>query len=276
MPKRVLICLAHPDDESFGSGPLIAKLTHEGMEVTYICATNGDVGSAAAEFMKGHNSIADMRLAELDCAAKILGFKELILFGYRDSGMMGTAENNDPKSLWQAPLEVVTNRVLDVMRRVRPQVVLTFDPYGGYGHPDHIKIHHATLAAFQTMLTEPEHPQKLYYTALPRFFFRLSLLGMRLTGHDPRKVGTNADMDMVAVYEHLLPVHARIDVKDYDEIGMRAAACHASQMPARDNRAMRMVWRLIFSGAILTRAYPEPKPGERIERDLFENVTVNA
>jgi LmbE family N-acetylglucosaminyl deacetylase len=226
--------------------------------------------------MKGHSSIADMRLAELDCAAKILGFKEVTMFGYRDSGMMGSAENNDPKSLWQAPLEEVTNRILEVMRRVRPQVVLTFDPYGGYGHPDHIKIHRATHAAFQAMLAEPEHPQKLYYTALPRFSFRLSLLGMRLMGKDPRKTGTNADLDMVAVYEHILPVHAKIDVRRYSEIGMQAAACHASQMPGRDNWVMRLVWRLIFSGAILTRAYPEPKPGEPIERDLFQGIALNA
>src|SRR5260370_1447470 len=92
--KRVLIALAHPDDESFGLGSLIGKLVAQGVEVTLICATNGEVGSVDEKYMQGHASVAEVRLAELDCAAKVLGFKEVILFGYRDSGMMGTSENN--------------------------------------------------------------------------------------------------------------------------------------------------------------------------------------
>src|SRR5436190_194377 len=147
MTKRVLVSLAHPDDESFGSGPLVAKLVAEGAEVTLICATNGDVGSADEKFMKGYNSVGEMRLAELDCAAKVLGFKEVVLFGYRDSGMMGSADNNNPQALWQAPLDEVTDKIVEVIRRIKPHVILTFDPYGGYGHPDHIKINQATIAA---------------------------------------------------------------------------------------------------------------------------------
>ena len=274
MGKRILVSLAHPDDESFGSGPLIAKYVAEGAEVMLICATSGDVGTADEKFVKGFSSIAEMRLAELDCAAKVLGFKEVILFGYRDSGMMGSADNQHPDSLWQAPLEQVTAKVLEVMQRVRPQVVLTFDPYGGYGHPDHIKVHQATLAAFKAM--QRDTPQKLYYLTIPRLMVRVGLMMLRLMRRDPRKFGRNQDMDMLAVYEHILPVHTRINVGPYLEIGAKAAACHASQMDAPSNNALVQALSRVFAATTyLTRVYPEPRPNMPMERDLFEGVTIS-
>src|SRR5579859_4448075 len=105
---------------------------------------------------------------ELDCAAKTIGLSEVVTFGYRDSGMMGAADNQHADSLWNAPLEEVTQRVVEVMRHARPQVVITFNTFGGYGHPDHIKINQATVAAFQQLQAEPDHPQKLYYTTGPQ------------------------------------------------------------------------------------------------------------
>jgi len=277
MTKRVLVSLAHPDDESFGSGPLVAKLVAEGAEVTLICATNGDVGSAEEKYMQGYSSVAEMRLAELDCAAKVLGFKEVVLFGYRDSGMMGSADNNDPKSLWQAPLDEVTDRIVEVMRRVRPQVILTFDPYGGYGHPDHIKINRATLAAFQKVQSDPVHPQKVYYGGFPKRLVWLSLMWMRVRGQNPRKLGLNGDMDFQAVYDNILPTHVQINVSNYLAIGKQAADCHASQAsPIRrgGNPVARAVERTLLNTQRLTRAFPEPKRGEPTERDLFQGVAT--
>ena len=278
MTKRVLVSLAHPDDESFGSGPLVAKLVAEGAEVTLICATNGDVGSAEEKYMQGYSSVAEMRLAELDCAAKVLGFKEVVLFGYRDSGMMGSADNNDPKSLWQAPLDEVTDRIVEVMRRVRPQVILTFDPYGGYGHPDHIKINRATLAAFQKVQSDPVHPQKVYYGGFPKRLMWLSLMWMRVRGQNPRKLGLNGDMDFQAVYDNILPTHVQISVSNYLAIGKQAADCHASQAsPIRrgGNPVARAVERTLLNTQRLTRAFPEPKRGEPTERDLFQGVATS-
>src|SRR5262245_49098940 len=201
MPKRLLICYAHPDDESFGLGSLIAKYVAEGVEVSLICATNGDAGTVSPERLDGYKSIAELRLAELDCAAQVLRFKEVIKFGYRDSGMMGSADNQNPDSLWAAPLEQVTSRIVEVMRRTCPQVVITFDPYGGYGHPDHIKMHQATVAAFHAVRSDSEHPQKLYYGAFPRFILRLGVAIMKLMGKDPRHMGANKDLDFVAVLD---------------------------------------------------------------------------
>src|SRR5512143_3683720 len=93
MVKRLLISFAHPDDESFGLGPLLARCAAEGVETTLICATNGDAGSVEPEHLNGYHSIASLRLAELECASAVLGFKEVVTFGYRDSGMMGSADN---------------------------------------------------------------------------------------------------------------------------------------------------------------------------------------
>ena len=273
MIKSLLICYAHPDDESFGLGALIAKYVAEGVEVSLICATNGDVGTVSAEHLNGYKSVAELRLAELDCAAKVLGFKEVITFGYRDSGMMGSPDNQHPDSLWATPCETVAARVAEVIRRLRPQVIITFDPFGGYGHPDHIAIHKATLAAWETVKNDPEHPQKLYYAGFPRTPLKLFVGAMRLLGRDTRHFGTNHDMDLQAIADATLPVHTRVDTKDYSEIGQRAAACHASQIsPAQTNRVAGLLMRVFAVDSGFTRVEPPPAPGESVERDLFAGV----
>ncbi|MHB8624960.1 MAG: PIG-L family deacetylase [Aggregatilineales bacterium] len=288
MTKRLLICYAHPDDESFGLGSVIGKYVADGVEVTLICATNGDVGTVAPEKLAGYASVADLRQAELDCAAQVLGLKEVIKFNYRDSGMMNGPENADPRSLWQAPLEEVTARVVEVIRRVRPQVVITFDPFGGYGHPDHIKCHRATLAAFEQLKGDPACPSKLYYHAFPRVWVRIGVSLMRLRGQDPRRAGTNHDMDFQAVLDATQPVHTRIYVGNYHEIGQRAAECHASQIGPRQtvDSAGRLPkrfsrWQSQFSEwmsrqlsayADFSRVIPAVQPDQPLETDLFAGV----
>jgi LmbE family N-acetylglucosaminyl deacetylase len=273
MPKRLLISFAHPDDESFGLGSVIGKYVAQGVEVTLICATNGDVGTVDPEHLNNHDSVASLRLAELECAAQVLGFKEVILFGYRDSGMMGTPENEHPDCLWQAPLEKVTQQIVEVIRRVQPHVIITFDPFGGYGHPDHIKMHRATLAAYQAVQSDPVHPQKLYYGAFPRILIRIGVFVMKLMGQDPRHAGRNHDLDFQAVLDATLPVHAKVDVSRYYEIGERASDCHASQgNPRRASLPTRLLARWLTRQASFTRADPPPKPGEPLERDLFAGI----
>src|SRR5687768_16052996 len=101
--RRMLIPLAHPDDESFGMAGTIARYTHEGADVYLICSTNGDVGSAEERFMEGHDWMAALPLKELACASEVLGLKRLITFGYRDSGMQGSTDNEHPECLAAAP-----------------------------------------------------------------------------------------------------------------------------------------------------------------------------
>ncbi len=276
MQKSILICMAHPDDE-IGTGPLVTRYVKEGAQATLICATNGDVGTVDKEFLEGHASIAELRLAELECATKTIGFTEVVTFGYRDSGMMGTEDNQHAESLWHAPLEEVTQKVLEVMRRVRPQVVITFNDFGAYGHPDHIKINQATVAAFHQLQDEPEHPQKLYYTSGPRQLMRVGLAMMKLLRKDPRKSGRNGDVDLQAAYDAVTPTTTKIPVAGQVGPTMKAMGCHASQLGrsrVRDSiggPAARLFWRK--NG--LSRVFPEPQPGKGIERDLFEGVTFS-
>ena len=291
----MLVSVAHPDDESFGMAGTIARYANEGVKVAVICATNGDVGSADEEYLQGYESVAELRMAELRCAAAELGFAELYTFGYRDSGMPGSPDNNHPASLWAASDDEVTARVTKVIREFRPHVVVTFDPYGGYGHPDHIKMHRATTAAFEragdpTCYPEqieaglvPYRPQKLYYMTMDRRVMKLFVRLMPLFGQDPTRMGRNRDINYVEIVEHSYPIHAFVDTRAYAEQAERAQMCHASQLggfggPSRLMQFLMRLRRLLvgFYTETYMRACPPVPDGVRIkERDLFEGVAAD-
>lgn len=281
----MLLAFAHPDDESFGMGGAIARYARQGVEIALICSTNGDVGTVAPERMNGYKSVAELRLAELRCAAATLGIKEVITYGYCDSGMMGSPDNANPACLWQADRAAVEARIVADIRRIRPHVVVTFDPYGGYGHPDHILMHEVTTSAFFKAGDpecypdqlgnglEPYQPAKLYYSTFPRLPLQMMVLMARLRGQDPRRLGVNQDLNLQAALDHTMPAHARIDVSAYQEIWDAASACHASQAnPRQESGLLAAVRRLIFRDLEFTRAWPEPGPNDPIERDLFEGL----
>ncbi|HEX4207846.1 MAG TPA: PIG-L family deacetylase [Ktedonobacteraceae bacterium] len=275
MTKSILFCYAHPDDE-LGVVPLVTRYAAEaGAYTTLICTTDGDVGTVDPEFLKNYASITELRLAELDAATKAAGFSEVVAFGYRDSGMMGSADNEHPDCSWQAPLEEVTQRVVEVMRRVRPQVVVTFNTFGAYGHPDHIKINQATLAAFQQLQSEPDHPQKLYYTTGPKALFSLMVTLMRLRGKDPRKAGRNHDTDLVAALDATDAATTKVAVARYLAPSWKAMDCYPSQvqMPPLVRRFRKILGSLLQGSVALVRVYPEPRLGDKLERDLFADTT---
>jgi LmbE family N-acetylglucosaminyl deacetylase len=269
--KSILACFAHPDDE-LGVASLVAQSVAQGARATLICTTNGDVGTVDDKYMRGYSSIAELRLAELACATKLIGFTEVVTLGYRDSGMMGSEDNQHPQSYWQVPPEAAAEQVAEVMRRVRPQVVITFNTFGAYGHPDHIKINQATLAAFEMLQTEPEHPEKLYYTTFSKTFARAALRMAKLMRRDPRKFGRNKDLDLQASFDAITPVTTRIPVAaKYRAIADEARRCHASQMqmnPVAETIG-KVASPLLFRDVTLSRVIPPPQPKERIERDLF-------
>lgn len=280
--RRLLYAFAHPDDESFGSGGSIARYSAEGAEVYLICSTNGDVGTVAPEMLNGYSSVAELRLAELECAALTLGFKHIFKFGYKDSGMMNSETSRDPACSWQAPREEMTRRVVEAIREARPQVVVTFNKYGGYGHPDHIAIQRATTDAFKLAGDAsyetgqaPYQPQKLYYTAFPTLTLRIGLLMMRARGQDPRRMGKNKDLDFLAVLENVEPVHARVDVRPYLEIWDKASACHASQLGGGAPRMPEWLRKRIGGWQGFTRVYPAPAYNKVDEHDLFANVRLD-
>ncbi|MCC6614035.1 MAG: PIG-L family deacetylase [Anaerolineae bacterium] len=278
--RRMLFSLAHPDDESFGSGGMIAKYVAQGVDTYLICATNGDVGTVKPEFLNGYSSIAELRLAELACASAKLGFKKVFTLGYMDSGMMGSATSENSECLWQAPQDEVIRRVVEVIRQVRPQVVVTFNKYGGYGHPDHIAIQKATTAAF-SLAGKPEYvtgdlapyaPQKLYYTSIPATIVRYGIVMTRLRGKDPRKLGVNHDIDLQMVLDNVEPTHSKIDIRDYYTIWDEASACHASQLGGRSTTVPLWLRKVIAPWQGLTRVYPPPANGHIDETDVFTGV----
>ena len=199
-PLRLLVALAHPDDESFGMGSTLARYAAEGVEVHYACATRGEGGEVAPELLVGYENLGALRTAELTYAASELGLTAVHLLGYRDSGMVGSPANEHPQAFVQAPLAQVTRQLVGLIRAIQPQVIVTFNPYGGYGHPDHIHIHQATLAAFGAAGDPAQYPdfwlrgldawepQKLYFHTFSPTNLSGYCAALRLSGKDPRQL----------------------------------------------------------------------------------------
>jgi N-acetyl-1-D-myo-inositol-2-amino-2-deoxy-alpha-D-glucopyranoside deacetylase len=277
--KVLLAVLGHPDDETFGMGGTLALYARRGVKVHLITSTNGDVGEVDEEFMKGYGSIADRRISELKCAAKILGLTGLHFLNYRDSGMAGSPDNEHPNALAAQPVEKVARQVADYIRQIKPQVVLTFDPIGGYRHPDHIASHQATVMAFKMAgdkkfksKNAPWQPRKLYYSIFPHGLLRVLVFFARLFGSDPAHWGRNKDIDIASIAEVNYPVNARINYRKVAEIKDEASACHASQGGVAMTRGILAWFRQIFqSNETFMRAFPEVK-GNHIEKDLFEGI----
>jgi N-acetyl-1-D-myo-inositol-2-amino-2-deoxy-alpha-D-glucopyranoside deacetylase/mycothiol S-conjugate amidase len=281
--KRLLFVGAHPDDESFGLGGTLAKYALAGTQVVYACGTRGEVGTIDPEHLQGFASPGDMRWAELTCAAQHLGLADVIHLGYRDSGMPGSDDNRHPNALAAAPVDEVAARVINVLRQFRPQVVVTFDPIGGYRHPDHIAIHNATVRAFH-LAGDPQQfpdggpahqPQKLYYQVLPKRWLKLFVRLMPLFGQDPRRFGRNRDIDLASLVEVDFPVHAAVRVGgEAAARSQRAAACHKSQLEGGppSSGLIGLIVRLAGSQDFFMRAHPPVTYGRVRERDLFEGV----
>jgi LmbE family N-acetylglucosaminyl deacetylase len=277
--KVMLAVLAHPDDESFGMGGTLALYASRGVDVYLVCATRGEVGEADAEHMKGFNSIAEMRESELRCAAGILGLKGVYFLNYRDSGMSGTADNSHPDSQVSHSLDEVAGRVVRYIRELKPEVVLTFDPIGGYRHPDHIHIQKATTLAFEKANDAAFHPEAgapfapraLYYHTMPHGFLRVAVFLLRLLGKDPRKFGKNGDIDIASIAEVSFPTHARINIRPVLEKKDAASACHSSQGGGRmGGRFTRALTRLFGASETFMQAYPVPDLKGKSKKDLFE------
>ena len=159
---------AHPDDEGIQTGGVFALAAERGMETVLVTCTNGEMGDSPEGLKpesEGHDpaTTSALRLLELDKACEALKIGHLELLGYRDSGMMGWPQNDDPNCFWRIPLEEATARVAELMERYRPDVVVTYDDKGLYGHPDHIQAHRATIAAAERTLI----PRKIYEIAFP-------------------------------------------------------------------------------------------------------------
>lgn len=201
--------------------------------------------------------------------------------------MMGSEFNQDPECLWATYArepEAVTRRVVTVMRELRPQVVITFNKYGGYGHPDHIAIQQATTEAFE-VVNDPDYvtdglpayqPQKLYYSSIPAWIIRIGILVTRLRRQNPRALGRNKDIDIVKILDNVEPEHVKVNVTDYMDDWAEASACHKSQGGGGRSSIFPM-WlrRLLGVKQGFSRVYPAPVVDKIDEDDLFDNVTLD-
>jgi LmbE family N-acetylglucosaminyl deacetylase len=237
----LMAVFAHPDDESFGIGGTLARYGNDpDVRVVLLCATRGEAGEISDPSLATKERLADVREAELRCAVQALGIDELVFLDYRDSGMAGTDENLDPRSLNMADFDEVVGKIVYQLRRERPDVVVTFDPTGGYGHPDHIAIHYHTRAAFTAAADPCRYPEqiqaglavyqapKLYYTAIPHRFFVAAAAKMAEMGIEipqrylDRLEGPFGLPDSACTTD--------VDVQRYWECKYAAFRCHATQL----------------------------------------------
>ena len=281
MTKTILAVLAHPDDESFGLGGTLALYASKGYDTYLICATRGEVGTVDEEHLNGFKDIAELRTDELMRAAKHLGLKDVFFLGYRDSGMPGTEENKHPQAQINHPIDEVAGHVVKYIRELKPDIVLTFDPIGGYKHPDHIHIHKATLLAFEKADDASFHPEAglpfkpraLYYQVSPRWFLKGMTRLLALTGKDPTKWGRNGDINLKELAEIEFPVHVRVDIRSVSEVKRQAGAQHASQGGVGMRRGlMGFVTRVFGEKEDYMRAYPPVNGRFRRKHDLFDGL----
>jgi LmbE family N-acetylglucosaminyl deacetylase len=273
--KRLLGVFAHPDDETFGSGGTLARYASEGVDITVVCATRGEVGEIAPGSMATPQTLGAVREAETRSALSVLGVQNLVVLGYRDSGMMGSEDNKNPLAFINVPILEVVERLVEIIRKHRPHVVITMDPSGGYGHPDHIRVVEITTQAFK-VAGDPSFfprdaeklwsPDKLYYHVFPRSRVVRWLNHIRETDPsrdisrlDPNNMGT-ADEEITTV----------LDVSNFVELKIRAAQQHRSQRSPFTTLPDEIRKEILGKDCWL-RAEPHWDGGE-VETDLFNGL----
>ena len=231
--KRLLGVFAHPDDEGSMSGALLQYSTL-GVETGLLCATRGEVGEIADPALATPENLGEVREEEMRAAAGVLGVRNLWFLDYRDSGMAGTPENEDPRAFVHASAAEVVGKLVAIIRQFRPQVMVTFDESGAYGHPDHIAIYRHTTSAFHAAADAVQYPElgpahavsKLYYAAFPRSSVRAMAEWVRsqnyegsFRGLDPEKLGLPDEL-----------ISVRLDVEPWQETKDRSWSMHRTQM----------------------------------------------
>jgi LmbE family N-acetylglucosaminyl deacetylase len=276
--RRLLGIFAHPDDESFGSGAMLARYAHAGVDVHVCTVTDGAAGVYDAKFLQasGAASLGELRRKELLCACSALG-ATLHMLRYRDSGMEGSSDNKHRESLYQADLDEVAGDMVRLICELRPQVVVTHDPTGGYFHPDHIKTNHAVLRAWNWLddpasLPDgctPWKPALLYYQVIPCSQLKWGLRLLRLFGRDPRHFGQNRDIDLTAVGVEDDKIQVRLDVGPYLSYKAQASACHESQGGGAPRHFPNFLSRRAQRTDYFVQAYP---PDRARHHDLFDGI----
>jgi LmbE family N-acetylglucosaminyl deacetylase len=275
--KRLLGIFAHPDDEGTMSGALLQYST-SGAETGLVCATRGEVGEIADPALATPDNLGEVREGEMRAAAEVLGVHNLWFLEYRDSGMAGTPENQDPRSLAQASAAEVVGNLVEIIRQFRPQVMVTFDETGGYGHPDHIAIYRHTTSAFYAAADAVQYPEhgpahmvsKLYYSSFPRSFIRQ--IGEWMKSQNYEGSFRNLDPEKLGMPDELISV--RLNVANWRETKARSWSMHRTQMDPNNAMAQlpEEVQRRWRSDEYYQLAASRVGPDVEGENDLFARV----
>ena len=232
--RTLLVALAHPDDETFGVGGVMARAVDEGHRVVIVCATRGEAGEIADPSLATPETLGEVREGELRNAARALGVEDVRFLGFRDSGMAGTPENGHPAALLNAKADDVVGKLVRVIREVRPDVVVTFEPGGIYGHPDHITISERASAAVTAAADRSRWPDagashrvpRLYYVALPKSVLR----EFRTAAEKAGVQWGLADAMQIDQAVDDAKIDAALDVTPWIERKKAAVAAHATQL----------------------------------------------
>lgn len=217
--KTIVFFHAHPDDEAINTAGTMTLASRAGHRVVLVVATQGEEGEVADGFLDAGESLEQRRVDETLAAARILGVHRVEFLGYRDSGMMGTPQNDDPACFWQVDLDEAAHRLAAILVEEAADVLTVYDDHGGYGHPDHINVHRVGHRAADIAGTG-----RVYEATMNRDVIRARR----------RSEGTDGDSDVDAVYEGIgtpdAEISAAVEVAEVIGVKRAAMAAHASQI----------------------------------------------
>lgn len=278
-PRTLLAVHAHPDDECLSTGGILARYVDEGVRTVVVTCTDGAVGEISDPGLASPENLAEVRSRELDEALRILNVKRSVRLGYRDSGMVGTADNDHPAAFLQADLNEAIRRVVEVVREERPHIIVTYNENGGYGHPDHIRAHQVAVAAFRlageagySAAGAPWQASKLYYAVISRSALKSFGERLRAAGFEVPFRDLDDTEAVMGVPDEL--VTTVVDASAYVDQKRAALEAHRTQM-GQDQFFMKLPRELfaeVFSRETFQRV---AGPGPRQETDLFEGLVVD-
>jgi N-acetyl-1-D-myo-inositol-2-amino-2-deoxy-alpha-D-glucopyranoside deacetylase len=279
-----LLCVhAHPDDEAIATGGVLLRYGDEGIRTAVVTCTGGERGEIVGEGMDPdaiRPRLGELRREELAAALKILGAGEPRLLGYLDSGMMGTDGNDDPASFWRAPFDEAVGRMVAHIRELRPDVLVTYDAFGNYGHPDHIQAHRVASAAVEAADVGALYPEagppwrvrKVYQSTITRgavAAFNRAMLERGL----PSPFGEDAvpeDLQFGTLDEL---IGAVVDVTPWIPRKRAAMVAHASQI-GPESLFLNIpddLFEIVFGREMFARTRSDV-PGPEREDDLFAGL----
>ena len=235
--KRLLLVHAHPDDETINNGVTMAKYAALGAQVTLVTCTRGEEGEVLVNELANLASDKDDTLGkhreiELKDAMDELGIKDFRFLGapnkkWRDSGMMGTPANDRDDVFWQADLDDVSNEFVKIILEIKPQVLITYDEFGGYGHPDHIKAHRVAMRAADLAADKGWQVNKIYWNTMPRSVIQMGIEKMREVGSDFFGAESADDLPFAKPDELVTTV---VNAPEYVPAKLAAMKAHATQI----------------------------------------------